>query len=190
MKQLSTDVGYPFKLFNERSFDKETVTEWIVDSYMQLAEQQEDNAPVINSGIIAAKRPDLFMLAIFGRICALNENYHGAFLTEQDNETIRKMYQYAKCDLFETVEIWEEYQSRNFGFSAFSMDREHDKLFKHDISLALNMQHIFFLDSEVDYHSLDWFASLARAKDENIPLPFSEEGINKVFRNIPIIRVW
>lgn len=184
-------TGYPFRFFNEEALSEEWILNEMAEGYIAISELYYDDFAVINSGLIASKGIDLFKMGIFGRICTLEEDYVTFGFEREDNDVIRQIYAESGCDLEATLAVWEENEFNQMGFLGFSMEREQGEKFREDISLALKMNHIFFIEGNIDYYSLHWFAKHTSEKNmTEIVAPFSNEGIEKVFRNIPIARVW
>lgn len=191
MNEISNQVGYPFQLFNEEAFSKEWVIDEMSEAYMEITKWYSDDYPVINTGIIASKSIDLFKLGVFGRICTLDEEYLSFDFNSEANHVVQSIYENTNYDLEATIKLWDQFEFQRLGFLGFGVNPEEGDAFKKDISMALNLAHIFYVDGNIDYHALHWFANHAKSKGEDdIVAPFSEEGIQRVFRNIPIVRVW
>lgn len=180
---------YPFTLFNEEAFSIEWIMNEVITGYMSLSEYYHNDFSVINTGILISKCPDLFKLGVIGRICTLGEDYKCSIFNKDTNDEIRAIYfdEYDQ-NLVNTCEFIENFELTTFGFGGFPQEPEYLDRFNHDISTALDMAHLFFLDSQIDIESLNWFAKKYDKPDT--PPPFSNEGIAKIFRNVPIVRVW
>lgn len=180
---------YPFQFFNEEAFSVDWIMNEFTNAYMAISNYYKQAFPALHTGFIVSKSPDLFKMGVIGRICTLGEDYNTFGFAEEINDDIRSIY-FDECDqnIIHTCEFIENFEFSTFGISGFPQDPEYLDRFKHDISLALNMSNLFFMDSMIDIGSLTWFSE--RYDDEDVPAPFSKEGIDRVFRNVPIVRVW
>lgn len=183
---------YPFKFFNEDDFSLEWVLNEIETGFFALSEYYLKDFPVFNSGFVVAKCPDLFKLGMISRICTMGEDYLSYPLDQEGNQEIRKIY-FDECNenVVETFEYLENFDYQIFGAAGFPQEPEYLEMFGHDISMALNMSHTFYIEGTLDYMALTWLNAHSGKPEEDVPFPpFSKEGIEFKFRNVPIVRVW
>lgn len=173
---IKRDDLYNFDFFTDKAFHKDQVITYIIDLYMDYHEYYNDEH-VVSAGRLANAGIHLFKLGVFGRIYKLGESYGSPF-AEDMSEFIHDLGDELNGDLIKMVEKYDEM------CSMFSMDRDHMKMFQQDISKALEMRNIFYMNSEIPYGTLLYFMKEHQAH------PFSNEVKNKLFRNVPIKEVW
>lgn len=189
MNQL-TQAEYPFHFFHKNDFSLEWMLEEISTGYATLSDFYRKDFPVLNVGFLANKSPDLYKLGVLSRICS-GEDYISDEMSEETNIHLRYMYsEEFEGDLIKTFEYLESVEFQTFGFSGFPQKDEYVERFKHDISIALDMEHIFYIEGNIEYPSLKWMNSHVNSVPQCFPFPFSKEGIERKFRNVPIVRVW
>jgi hypothetical protein len=185
MNHLSTSVDYPFNYFNERAFSKEQVCEYAYQAYEHSVGSYYEDC-VVSSGLISSNH-NLYTLGLYGRICTLDEVHDpgifSGYTPEDYSQHVIDLHNYCGGDYMEML----DYSIGNMT----STDRDKQELLRQDIAMALNMQHVFLMNTEFTYHSM--FSFLDKfMKDEELEghHPFIKENKNKIFYNIPIIEVW
>lgn len=190
MREISTHVAYPFVFFNEEAFSRQWITREIVTGFMALTEEYLNDLPVMNAGLVGSKSPDLFKLGIFGRICTLDEDYAAFGFDDEANEVVRLIYKHNGNDLIATQKLWDEYEFQQCGFIGFGHEPDKMKLFNQDIRTVLEIENIFHVATDIDYRALYWLFDYEGRKRGEYISPFSKEGYEIAFKNIPIVRVW
>lgn len=179
MNQLSKDYSYPFMFFNQAAFPKEQVLEHVYTTYEYASQGYYEDLPVCTGKI--ARNSYLYFLAMYGRISTLNEVYDigriSGWHPEHFANAVIDLYEQCDGDFVEMMEYTPE---------MFSYDETVLEYLRYDIAKALDEQHVFFVNSEIDYHAL---VSMKDYYDID-GHPFAKENADKLFRNIPIVRVW
>lgn len=165
---------FPFVFFTKEAFHRDQVIGYIAETYAQITEQK---GGIIYPNLIAYKDLFTYNLAKIARIVKLGENHYDLFFDDDDNDLIRELAQENNGDLIRTTEEFMN-QSR-----FLSQDNESQKLFAQDIQTAFESENMFYLAGSVPYESL-WFFR------DTDTVPFSEENVKRLFRNMPIVSVW
>lgn len=171
---INRNDDYPFKFFTEAAFHKEQVAAYIVQAYAELTEIET----VMRPNSISHRDTFTFTLGKVGRIVKLGEDHYDLFFDETHNDLIRHLAEKHNGDL---IRVTEEYMDIGM---PISISNEMAKLYEEDIRTLFLRENMFFLDSSVPFDSL-WFF-----QKEGEVSPFCEENVNKIFKNIPIVRVW
>lgn len=171
---INRNEDYPFKFFTESAFHKEQVVGYITHAYEELTHQET----VMRPNSISHKDIRTFTLGKIGRIVKLGEDHYDLFFDESHNEYIRQLAEKHNGDL---LKVTDEYLEIG---SFMSVSNDMAKLFEHDIRTVFERENMFYLNSSIPFDSL-WFF-----QQEGQVAPFCEENLNKLFMNIPIVRVW
>lgn len=179
MNQLSKDYSYPYLYFNQAAFPKEEVFEHINTVYEYESHGYYEGFP-ISSGKIS-RNSYLYFLGMYGRICTLDEVYDigpiSGWHPEHFTNAILDLHERCDGDFVAMMEYTPD---------MYQVDQETTDKLRGDVAKALDEQHVFFVNSEIDYHAL---VSMREYYDID-GHPFAKENIDKLFRNIPIVRVW
>ena len=167
---------YPFVYFPEEAFYKEQVVALVCQSYEY---EIEGGALVVQPQTLSIRDVYSITLGKIGRIVHLYEDHEDMFYDGRLNDFIRDLAVEYNNDL---IKVLEEFMRRSaFGIALTS---DMSKAFEQDIKKVFETENMFYLDTKVPYDSLYFFHK------EGELAPFCDENIDKVFRNLPIVRVW